>query len=154
MAFFWYAWGAQERAHWVVPILRTVFFRLERVSWFVSCCPRSSFSLQPLLTKLLLCCRRQSICIWRTHTADIPPRPLLSVRSCRILVMRSYPWRGSRYKIILDLGHLPYQRFDFWSFQRGHLYLPFAFIPTTTWMKRKLCSRYSMMLTIRANEKT
>jgi hypothetical protein len=137
-----------------VPILRTVFVRLERVSWFVSCCPRCSFSFQPLLTKLLLCCRRQLTCIWRTHSADILRRPLLSVRSCRILVMRSYPWGGSRYMIVLDLGHLPYQRFDFWSFQRGHLYLPLAFFPTTIWMKRKLCYCYSMMLAIRANEKT
>jgi hypothetical protein len=83
--------------------LETVSLGLERVSWFVSSCPRCSFSLQPLLTKLLLCCRGQSTCIWRTHTADIPPRPLLSVRSCSILVMRSYPWRGSRCMIILDL---------------------------------------------------
>jgi hypothetical protein len=50
------------------------------------------------------------------------------------------PLTGKPLYDYLGLGDLPFQRFDFWSFQRGHLYLPVALIPTTIWVKRKLCS--------------
>ncbi len=36
MAFIWYGWSAQERAHWIVPILGTVCFGLGMFPGFVS----------------------------------------------------------------------------------------------------------------------
>jgi multidrug resistance protein len=36
VAFFWYGWSTEERAHWIVPILGTVFFGLGMVPGFVS----------------------------------------------------------------------------------------------------------------------
>lgn len=44
VAFFWYGWSAQEKAHWIVPILGTVCFGLGLFPGFVSCFHSSRFS--------------------------------------------------------------------------------------------------------------
>jgi multidrug resistance protein len=36
VSFFWYGWSAQEKTHWIVPILGTVFFGLGMFPGFVS----------------------------------------------------------------------------------------------------------------------